>query len=143
MLEILHRVEEALYYPSSENKGADQLCSYCTADLRLCSRISKNPFFSKYLIASTSATLFLSRQLFISNFIIWFVSFADMNHGVLIIETFLIALLARYAYRRREPDIENDIVVNSALDKNGVQIGLDSAKSVNCDDNIAYECTEE
>ena len=25
-----------MYYPCSENKGADQLCSYCTADLRLC-----------------------------------------------------------------------------------------------------------
>ena len=29
-------VEEELYYPCSENKGADQLCSYCTADLCLC-----------------------------------------------------------------------------------------------------------
>ena len=27
---------EELYYPSSVNKGADQLCSYCTADLHLC-----------------------------------------------------------------------------------------------------------
>ena len=26
---------EELYLPSSENKGAGQLCSYCTADLRL------------------------------------------------------------------------------------------------------------
>ena len=34
--------EKELYYPSSENKGADQLCSYCTADLRLCFRIGKN-----------------------------------------------------------------------------------------------------
>ena len=25
----------------SKNKGADQLCSYCTADLRLCFRIGK------------------------------------------------------------------------------------------------------
>ena len=32
-------VEEELYYPSSENKSADQLCSYCEADLRLCFRI--------------------------------------------------------------------------------------------------------
>ena len=30
----------------SENKGADQLCSYCTADLRLCFRICRNPVFS-------------------------------------------------------------------------------------------------
>ena len=34
-------VEEELYYPSSENKGADQLCSYCTADLRLCFRLCR------------------------------------------------------------------------------------------------------
>ena len=27
---------EVLYYPSSENKGADQLCGYCKADLHLC-----------------------------------------------------------------------------------------------------------
>ena len=27
---------EKLYYPCSENKGADQLRSYCEADLRLC-----------------------------------------------------------------------------------------------------------
>ena len=32
---------EELYYPCSENNGADQLCSYCTADLRLCFRIGK------------------------------------------------------------------------------------------------------
>ena len=30
-----------MYYPCGENKGADQLCSYCTADLRLCFRICK------------------------------------------------------------------------------------------------------
>ena len=28
--------EEELYHPCSENKGADQLRSYCEADLRLC-----------------------------------------------------------------------------------------------------------
>ena len=39
-------VEEELYYPNSENKGADQLCSYCTADLRLCFRTGKNLLFS-------------------------------------------------------------------------------------------------
>ena len=43
--------EEELYYPCSENKGADQLSSYCEADLRLCFRKCKllvssgcNPF---------------------------------------------------------------------------------------------------
>ena len=39
-------IEEELYYPCSENRGADQLCSYCTADLRFCFRIGKNPVFS-------------------------------------------------------------------------------------------------
>ena len=34
---------EGLYYPSSENKGADQLRGYREADLRLCFRICKNP----------------------------------------------------------------------------------------------------
>ena len=28
--------EKGLYYPCSENKGVDQMCRYCTADLRLC-----------------------------------------------------------------------------------------------------------
>ena len=27
---------EGMYYPCSENKDADQLCKYCTADLHLC-----------------------------------------------------------------------------------------------------------
>ena len=34
-------VEEELYYPSSENKGADQLHGYREADLRLCFRLCK------------------------------------------------------------------------------------------------------
>ena len=32
-------VQDELYYLSSENKGADQLRSYCEADLRLCFRM--------------------------------------------------------------------------------------------------------
>ena len=40
-------VEEELYYPSSENKGADQLRSHREADLRLCFRIGNNPVFSR------------------------------------------------------------------------------------------------
>ena len=39
--------EEELYYPCSENKGADQLRGYRKADLRLCFRICKNPVFSR------------------------------------------------------------------------------------------------
>ena len=32
-------VEEVMYFPGSENKGADQLRGYREADLRLCFRI--------------------------------------------------------------------------------------------------------
>ena len=35
-----------MYYSCSENKGTDQLCSYCTADLRICFPIGKTPVFS-------------------------------------------------------------------------------------------------
>ena len=37
---------EGLYYPYSENKGADQLRGYREADLRLCFRICKKAVFS-------------------------------------------------------------------------------------------------
>ena len=37
---------EGLYYPSSENKGADQLRGYREADLRLCFRIYAKSRFS-------------------------------------------------------------------------------------------------
>ena len=36
---------EGLYYLRSENKAADQLRGYREADLRLCFRICKKPFF--------------------------------------------------------------------------------------------------
>ena len=41
----IHEVE-GLYYPCSENKGADQLRGYREADLRLCFRICKTLVFS-------------------------------------------------------------------------------------------------
>ena len=37
---------EGLYYPCSENKGADQLRGHREADLRLCFRICKQPVLS-------------------------------------------------------------------------------------------------
>ena len=45
-LKIQIEVEEESYYPSSENKGADQLRSYREADLRLCFRICRLLVFS-------------------------------------------------------------------------------------------------
>ena len=38
---------EGLYYPCSENKGADQFRGYREADLRLCFRICKRPVYSR------------------------------------------------------------------------------------------------
>ena len=40
------KVEE-LYYPSSENKGADQLRGYREADLRLCFRLCRLLVFTR------------------------------------------------------------------------------------------------
>ena len=41
---------EGLYYPCSENKGADQLGGYREADLRLCFRICKNPLYDQVCV---------------------------------------------------------------------------------------------
>ena len=49
--------DEEFYYQCSKNKGADQLCSYCTADLRLCFRLSKNLVFS---CRSSSVIVFIT-----------------------------------------------------------------------------------
>ena len=46
-LKFRMQVVEGLYYPYSENKGADQLRGYREADLRLCFRICKKPVFSR------------------------------------------------------------------------------------------------
>ena len=49
-LKLRIKVEEELYYPCSENKGADQLCSYCTADLSLFSHMQTVGFPMQRLI---------------------------------------------------------------------------------------------
>ena len=46
ILKCWAEVEEELLYPCSENKGADQLCSYYEADQHLCFRTGKNLAFS-------------------------------------------------------------------------------------------------
>ena len=73
-LKFLIQKVEGLYYPCSENKGADQLRGDREADLRLCFRIYKDPvFFMTWLILTqigyekqtptfdTSRTFILSR----------------------------------------------------------------------------------
>ena len=47
-----------MYYPCSENKGADQLRGYREADLRLCFRICRLLVFSRggsYVVAGIPA----------------------------------------------------------------------------------------
>ena len=46
-------VEEELYYPNNENKGADQLRSYREADPRLCFRIGKKSGFLMMRLTSS------------------------------------------------------------------------------------------
>ena len=46
-LNFLIYVVDGLYYPYSQNKGADQLRGYREADLHLCFRICKKPVFSQ------------------------------------------------------------------------------------------------
>ena len=67
---------EGLYFLCSENIGADQLRVYCKADLRLCLRISKNPFFSQQGSYVTSIDLLyaekiagIARSIFLQTFI--------------------------------------------------------------------------
>ena len=50
---------EGLYYPSSENKGADQLRGDREADLRLCFRICKSLVFSRRGSISIAVNVFL------------------------------------------------------------------------------------
>ena len=46
-----------MYYQCSENKGADQLWSYCTADLHLCFRICKSRLSHDAAQLSSKATI--------------------------------------------------------------------------------------
>ena len=62
-------VEEELYYPYSENKGADQLCSYCAADLRLFFAYAKSRFSHEeaQMIQGRNIPDFVILNLFISD----------------------------------------------------------------------------
>ena len=50
---------EGLYYPCSQNKGADQFRGYHEADLRLFFRICKKPGFLMTRLKSNSLYLFI------------------------------------------------------------------------------------
>ena len=80
-------VEEGLYYPCSENKGADQLHGYREADLRLCFRPSNlmvflcsgsfktfNHCLLTVVIYSKANTIILTKvkNLFIPSHVTWY-----------------------------------------------------------------------
>ena len=54
--------EERLYYMylCSENKGTDQLCGHCAADLCLCCRICKKIYHNDAHVISKDKTDFVS-----------------------------------------------------------------------------------
>ena len=62
-----------MFYPSSENKGADQFRGYCEADLRLCFRIGKNLVFSR------CGSLMIRN---ISKYTMWFLNRSDTIRAV-------------------------------------------------------------
>ena len=61
-----------MYYPCSENKGADQLRGYREADLRLCFRLGKNPVFSRCGSNIIFFTCTCNKVVKIENFHIYF-----------------------------------------------------------------------
>ena len=64
ILKFRIKVEEELYYPSSENKGADQLRGYREADLRLCFRLCRLLVFPRGGSFTITLTLKTRGQLF-------------------------------------------------------------------------------
>ena len=61
---------EGLYYLCSENKGADQLCDYHAANLRLCFRIGEKVFLIAQLIFGDNQGL--SYLIFHKNVSFWY-----------------------------------------------------------------------
>ena len=62
-LKIRIYTEEGSYYPSSENKGADQLCSNYTADLLFCFHLGKTPDVSnEYSVLHTRKKIIIKKK---------------------------------------------------------------------------------
>ena len=60
-----------MYYPCGENKGADQLCSYCTADLRLCFAYAKDVLLVEATAPTNKVMLNHLYQYVLFDFRIW------------------------------------------------------------------------
>ena len=56
-----------MYYPCSENKGADQLCSYREADLHLCSHYADCSFYYAMAHKVDSRSIPTSGTIFVMN----------------------------------------------------------------------------
>ena len=74
-LKFQSQEDEALYYLCNEIKGADKLCSYCTADLCLCFPLCK------LLVSDAAAHIqfFLSHFYLSQHFLFFFQSFKKTN----------------------------------------------------------------
>ena len=67
-----------MYYLCSENKGADQLWSYCTADLNLCFRICKSRLSHDAAQLSSKAAITNLRSAVLSHRLISIIVFAGL-----------------------------------------------------------------
>ena len=76
------KVEEGLHYPSSENKGADQLRGYREADLRLCFRLCRLLVFPRGgSIITTSYAPHIGRFLISSMFQLFPISMTGFDYN--------------------------------------------------------------
>ena len=66
MLEISDLRRRRIILSCSENKGADQLCSYCTADLCLCFRIYYIDCWFSYVATQMFKAKFLVIHVYIN-----------------------------------------------------------------------------
>ena len=73
-----------MYYLCSENKGADQLCSYCTADMHLCFHLQMHTvgflmqrlmFYLPFLLTCFSLRAFRN----ISDDVVWAITGPSCN----------------------------------------------------------------
>ena len=78
----IQKVEE-LYYPCSENKGADQLRSYCEADLRLCFRLCRWLVFSCGGSYVLSVSILVFGSIWIMLFRVWTVEISKLTVFIL------------------------------------------------------------
>ena len=115
-----------MYYPCSENKGADQLRGYREADLRLCFRIGKNPVFSRCGSISyniSSHMFFSSRITCLSNVYPLIPHFYIAKLGYAVVYLFFLFLLQNidcgYSSELPQPRVRKTRVLNHKTQPSG------------------------